>query len=349
MRTEAGDVYFTLEDRVLRLTPKGTVNTVAGLEADSRLKLPPALALTADGDLLIADSEAGMVFRLHSPGECDRTVRPQIYVSGVQNAAASVASLLTFSGGGSAGGAVILASRVNPQPPLAPGMIASVFGVRLAPGEAAAYDRDAASVPAELAGVTATIDGKQAGIAYASEGQINLVAPFDLPEQDAVNLVLTVDGVPSEPYRVAIGSASPGVLAVVNADGTVNGEEQPAAAGDEVALLVSGLGRPAVEADAFAISDDVIPWPTEEPVLSISPADQNAEDLIVQPLWARSRAGEIASLVEVRFRVPDGAAVLPDEAFGALARLPAGLSEPTILSLGSLAGGFRLYVRRTQP
>jgi uncharacterized protein (TIGR03437 family) len=306
LRTEAGDVYFTLEDRVMRLTAEGSLNTVAGLEPDSPLQTPSALALTAEGDLLIADSAAAQVFVLRSPGECDRTVRPQIYAGGVFNAAGPVGGYpnILFNGIGG----ITFASPVLLPAPFAPGMIASAFGVRLASGEAAAYDRGASSVPAELAGVSATADGRPVGIPFASDGQLNLVLPFDLPEAGEVDLVVTVDSVPSEPYRLTMGLASPGVLAVLNADGSVNADGRPAKVGDEVSLLVSGLGRPEGEVDALQISDDVIPWPTEDLTIVIPPADAEAADLAVQPLWARSRPGEIASLVEVRFRIPEGAA-----------------------------------------
>ena len=310
LRTEAGDVYFTLEERVLRLTPEGTLNTVAQLEA------PSALALTADGDLLIADTEAGLVFRLREPESCDRTVRPQIYSGGVSNAAGQDGLYPGFS----VSGVVLPAARVAERAPFAPGMIASVFGVRLAAGEAVAYDRGASSVPTELAGVSATAGGKPVGIAFASEGQLNLVLPFDLAESGEVDLVVTVDGVASEPFQLAMGPSSPGVFAVVNADGSINSEERPAKAGEEVSLLVSGLGRPEVEVDALAISNDVIPWPTEDLAVGLQPADADAEQLIVQPLWARSRPGEIASLAEVRFRIPEGEYLSPNGTNAALVR-----------------------------
>ncbi|MCB1022024.1 MAG: hypothetical protein H6509_09145 [Bryobacterales bacterium] len=280
LRTADDDVYFTQGASVMRLTPEGTLNTVAKLEA------PTALALSAEGDLLIADSGAGEVWRLRSPTECDRTARPQIYISGVLNAAAT------------------RVDRFLRVAPFAPGMIASVYGVRLGPEAPAAYGPAASSVPTELGGVSATAGGKPVGVAYASQGQLNLVLPFDLPEQGAIDLVVTVDGVASEPYSLTMGAASPGVLAVLNADGSRNSEERPAKAGDEVSLLVSGLGRPGVDIDALAISDDVVPWPVEELSIGFSTLDGDTVEATV--LWARSRPGEIASVVEVRFRVPEG-------------------------------------------
>jgi len=132
--------------------------------------------------------------------------------------------------------------------------------------------------------------------------------------------------------------AHPGVFAVLNADGALNSEESPAAAGEEVSLLVSGLGRPTVEADALAISDDVLPWSTQRVSITVSSGDENTPDSIVDPLWARSRPGEIASVVEVRFRVPPGAQTLPDTAFGSIMRVPSDAFGT------SSAGWFRLYV-----
>ncbi|MEZ5362572.1 MAG: hypothetical protein R2748_09640 [Bryobacterales bacterium] len=283
LRTADGEVYFTRGDSVMRLTPEGTLNTVAELEA------PAALALTAGGDLLIADSGAGKVWRLRSPTECDRTVRPQIYSSGVFNAAGRRSFYPNIVYGG-VGGITFAAARVADfGSPFAPGMIASVYGVRLGPEAPAAYEPAAASVPTELGGVSATADGKPLGVAWPSQGQLNLVLPFDLQSREAVDLVVTVDGVASEPYSLTMGPASPGVLAVVNADGSRNSEERPAKVGDEVSLLVSGLGRPDMDIDALAMSDDVVPWPVEE----CRSASQQRTGIRSAPvLWARSRPGE---------------------------------------------------------
>ncbi|MEZ5394720.1 MAG: hypothetical protein R2724_18075 [Bryobacterales bacterium] len=60
--------------------PEGTLNTVAELEA------PAALALTA-GATCSSPTQARAKYGVRSPTECDRTVRPQIYSSGVFNAA----------------------------------------------------------------------------------------------------------------------------------------------------------------------------------------------------------------------------------------------------------------------
>ena len=109
-----------------------------------------------------------------------------------------------------------------------------------------------------------------------------------------------------------MGPSSPGVFAVLNADGSPTTRERPTKAGGEVSLLVSGLGRPDVDVDALRVSDDVIPWPTVDLTITLSPAEQNAAMLTAQPLWARSRPGEIVSLVEVRFRIPEGAYISPN-------------------------------------
>ncbi|MEZ5394721.1 MAG: hypothetical protein R2724_18080 [Bryobacterales bacterium] len=168
-------------------------------------------------------------------------------------------------------------------------MIASVYGVRLGPEAPAAYDRVA---PRSRRAWRRLGDGGRQtpwrSLAVARPTQPGAAVRF--AEQGGGRfVVVTVDGVASEPYSLTMGPASPGVLAVVNADGSRNSEERPAKVGDEVSLLVSGLGRPDMDIDALAMSDDVVPWPVEE----CRSASQQRTGIRSAPvLWARSRPGE---------------------------------------------------------
>ncbi len=342
VRDADGDTYLAVEGRVLRLTPEGTLNTVAGLGSDSPLVRPEALAFAPNGDLFIADSAAGLVLRLREPESCDRTVRPQVYSFGVHNAAQGPGLYPHF----------VPASRLDPVPAAAltpvatrrdaaPGMLASVYGVRLGPvlGAVADYRRRSA-LPTELAGVSATVGGRPSGVLFAFDSQLNLALPFDLPEAGEVDLVVTVDGVDSEHYPLRMAAARPGVFAVLNADGAPNSKELPAAAGDEVSLVVSGLGRPEVETYALLVSQHRLGWPVEELSVSMRAAHSDAGDIVVQPLWARSRPGEVAGAAEVRFVIPSGVVTDPEGGL-AFIRRKAGANSDV---LSPLSGAFRLYV-----
>src|SRR5690606_20829838 len=85
--TENGDVYFARDQFVGVLRAEGHVNRIAGGPTGATLlERPAALALTATGDLLIADSGANAVRIVRDVAACDATVRPQIQVEGVRTA-----------------------------------------------------------------------------------------------------------------------------------------------------------------------------------------------------------------------------------------------------------------------
>jgi uncharacterized protein (TIGR03437 family) len=94
------------------------------------------------------------------------------------------------------------------RPGLSPGSLASIFGVNLSAGKAAAARFP---WPETLAGATVTLNGRPASLLYASEGQINLLAPSDLPEGTADVVITTLIGA-SATVRVPVAAVSPGIF-----------------------------------------------------------------------------------------------------------------------------------------
>ena len=92
---------------------------------------------------------------------------------------------------------------------LAPGSFAAIFGLNLADGAtaAAAYP----PYPNELAGVQVLVDGKPAGLQYASDGQINFVVPADA-KQGTADVAVTAPGGASAITKAPMLAAAPGIF-----------------------------------------------------------------------------------------------------------------------------------------
>ncbi|MEO7143296.1 MAG: hypothetical protein ABI165_07295, partial [Bryobacteraceae bacterium] len=114
---------------------------------------------------------------------------------------------------------------------LAPGEIASIFGANLAVD------------PRVL------IDGASANVFYASDGQINFLAPATLAPGTAAVVVSTSGGV-SAAMQVPVTAIAPGIFfdtasglgAVLIAGTGLTTAEHPAAAGDALEIYATGLG-----------------------------------------------------------------------------------------------------------
>ena len=135
--------------------------------------------------------------------------------------------------------------------PIAPGEIISLFGTNLGPAAAAGLSVDPASgkVTTALAGVQVLVDGIAAPLLYVSSSQINLVVPYGAIHPSAT-LSVIFQGQQSTAVPVTIQGVEPGIFmiggtqsAVLNADGTVNGPDNPAARGSEVAIYATGAGQ----------------------------------------------------------------------------------------------------------
>lgn len=125
-------------------------------------------------------------------------------------------------------------SAASYRPGLAPGSLAAIFGLNLAGGATAA----AASppYPKELAGVQVFVDGKPAGLQYASDGQINFLAPPDAKVGTA-DVAVTAPGGASAITKVPMLAAAPGIFFdPATNDGAIIRQ------GDYLEIYCTGLG-----------------------------------------------------------------------------------------------------------
>jgi uncharacterized protein (TIGR03437 family) len=170
-----------------------------------------AIALDNAGLIHVAGSNA-LVSAISASGA------PAIKIFGLQNA-----------GGG------IISSRISPAE------VISIFGPGIGPATAASATPANGFYPPVLAGVQVTINGIKAPLLYVSANQINAVVPMALTSFSAVNVQVTngVTASPAFPAQITVRSAQsfPGVL---NQDGTLNSQTNPAHSGSIVTFYGTG-------------------------------------------------------------------------------------------------------------
>jgi chitinase len=136
---------------------------------------------------------------------------------------------------------------------ISPGEIATIFGVGLGTGHGV-VEAGNVPLPTQLLTTTVTVGGVAAPL-FAVDNvngseQINFEVPWEIATQTSALVVVTSNGVSSQPVPVAVHTAQPGVFTVdgVNAV-AVHGANQrpvtaanPASAGEIIVLYATGLG-----------------------------------------------------------------------------------------------------------
>ena len=130
-------------------------------------------------------------------------------------------------------------------PPLSPGALASVFGT----GFGTTTLQPDAPLPASVAGVSVTINGKAAPIYFLSPTQINFQVPWSSPTTGTASVVVSVAGGNSNTVAVPVSSAGPGLFylpggnaIVQNQDFSLNDPSNPAARGSTIMAYLTGSG-----------------------------------------------------------------------------------------------------------
>ncbi len=189
---------------------------------------------------------------------------------------------------------------------VSPGELVTIFGANLGPP---------LDVPGALAGdfVAHTIEntqiligGQASPILFASSNQINAVVPFGVSGTTA-ELQVLYQGQPTASIAVQVQPASPAVFsldgsgggqgAILNQNGTVNSQTNPAARGSVVALFATGAGltTPA-SVDGFLAA---APYPAPMLPVSVTIDGQPA-----QIVYAGAAPGLVAGAFQINVVVP---------------------------------------------
>jgi uncharacterized protein (TIGR03437 family) len=119
----------------------------------------------------------------------------------------------------------------------------------------------------QLAGAKVTIGGRDVPLIVATPGQINAVVPDDLPVNTQHQLIVRKARAYAPPESITIAPALPAIFTadesgkgqgrIIGAGGKLADAQTPAAAGESITILCTGLGAvtPAVKAGSAAPPD----------------------------------------------------------------------------------------------
>jgi uncharacterized protein (TIGR03437 family) len=208
----------------------------------------------------------------------------------------------------SSGGIVNAASYARREP-LAPGMLISIFGSKLATTPVIAQS---APLDTTLGVTTVTLGGRALPLSYAADGQINAMIPYNVPLDTAQGLLIRRGTSLSVPEQVTISSAQPGVF-TRDASGKGNGvvydaffrfidAANPAKPGDVVTVLGTGVGSvsPAVEAGMTA--------PDSPLSLADSQVTATVGGVAAEVIYAGLAPRLLSGVAQLNIRIPAGVA-----------------------------------------
>jgi uncharacterized protein (TIGR03437 family) len=221
----SGNVYIadTLNGRIRKLTPSGTITTIAGTGAlyfsgdqgpatQAAMYFPRGVAVDPSGNIYIADTANSVVRQLQG-------TLPVVSANGVVNAAS-------------------FASQISP------GALATVFGSNFALRNASAN----APLPTSLGGVSVSVNGQSAPLLYVTPTQVNFQVPWETALGTA-SVTVNVNGGASNSITVSVLGAAPGLFStssghavVQNSDFTLNDPGNPAKVGSTIVAYLSGSG-----------------------------------------------------------------------------------------------------------
>jgi len=243
--------------------------------SDSWLKIsatsgtaPSTISVSIDAAALSAGAYTGSI-QISAAGASAVTVPVKLTVQGAQ------------TGGGTITGVTNAASF---RTGFAPATWISIFGTNLATTTYAwqAADFVNGQLPVSLQGVSVTIDGKPAYVAFVSPSQVNVLAP-DEATTGSVSIQVTTAGQPSNTFTAQEQAVAPAffttdgkTVVAEHADYTLIDAAHPARAGEIILLYGTGFGptNPVVPTGQLVTA----PQPTANPVqISIGGTDADVQ------------------------------------------------------------------------
>ena len=247
---------------VAQLKPDGSAVTAAHLFAGGVVSAT-SLALTGNRAWITGESgtNSGVIY---SPEDSPPTSTPAGQILALPGTAATPgATFVTAMDLAAPAPAASLACVLDAADytflgPVAPGQLITLFGSGLGPAAGVAVQPVGGTLPNSLAGVTVAFDGMPAPLLYASDSQVNVVAPYELAGKTSTTMQISANGVSVAQRVMAVAARVPTALTyaaepayggdtapvalVLNADGTQNSSTNPAAVGSDVTVFLNGVG-----------------------------------------------------------------------------------------------------------
>ena len=233
----------------------------------------------------------------------------RVYVPTFSNSVAVYGTLSAAAAPASPAISSVVNSASFLQGAVSPGELVTIFGANLGPPSEAQGDLDGDLVADTIEDTQVLIGGTASPILFASSSQINTVVPFGVVGTTAQVQVL-YQGQPTASATVAIQPASPAVFsingngggqgAILNQDGSVNSQSNPASPGSVVALYATGGGL----TTPASVDGLIITAPYPAPMLPVS---VTIDGLPAQVLYAGAAPGLVAGVLQINVVVPAGA------------------------------------------
>jgi uncharacterized protein (TIGR03437 family) len=275
-------------NRIRKVSPSGIISTVAGTGSagysgdggpatSASFNTPQGIALDAAGNLYIADYNNNVIREI---------------------LAVSNPSVPAVNAGGIVNGAGFTSQVV------APGEIASVFGINLGPSTGQGTVVTGGFLEASHAGVAVTFNGTPAALFYVSGAQINLEVPWEVGTATSATVLVTAAGQTSTSYTVQLRPVDPAIfisggrMAILDQTGAQITPNHPAPAGAVLSMYATGLGavNPAVKSGQ--------PAPNAlTPTVATSTISVNG---VNAPVGYSGLAPGFVGLYQINFTVPSG-------------------------------------------
>ncbi len=196
---------------------------------------------------------------------------------------------------------------------VSPGELVTIFGANLGPASEAQGTVDGDQVADTIESTQVLFDGVAAPLLFVSSTQINAVVPFSVTGTSTQIQVL-YQGQPTSSTTVPVQPASPALFSlqgsgggdgvILNQDGSVNSQSNPASRGSVVSLFATGGGltTPA-SVDGLLVSQTY-------PMLLL-PVSVSIDGQPAQVLYAGAAPGQVAGMIQINAVVPAAASQAP--------------------------------------
>jgi uncharacterized protein (TIGR03437 family) len=183
----------------------------------------------------------------------------------------------------------------------APGGFISLAGTGLGPvQEVGAIFSPDGSLSTTLAGTTVKFDGIPAPLLSVQAEKIVCIVPFEVSDRNITVVQVETNGSRANSIRMVVPWVTPGILAILNADGTPNSSDRPAEARSMITVFVTGLGQtvpPGVDGTIQTTASGIPAHPIN---LFVAPVSVPAADV----LYIGPAPGMVAGVTQINFRVP---------------------------------------------
>ncbi len=191
---------------------------------------------------------------------------------------------------------------------IAPGEMLAIQGTNLGPANLVVNTIPAdGTMSASLAGTQVLFNGVPGPVFYTSSNIATAIVPYSVAGASSVKVKVLYNEKESAETTLALVPAAPGLFSadssgsgpgsILNADYTLNTEENPASAGDIVVLYGTGGGLTSSPATDGAITGSAMPVAETTVTINGVPAEV---------LYAGNAGGIVAGIIQLNIRLPKG-------------------------------------------